>query len=191
MKFTAVLRQCSWWRCKDVAVRNKKRGHCSHRSPFLSPKLCLPLKLIRFWYQAFFSYACLPLQHAWNCTALSIIYSLSFAYCFLWMPSLGHLQLCCLWYDALLHLPQCSDTPPLQVWAQLICWRWLGSYGFFPPFTQWQHGEVLWGLGANELTLQCWGRCSVTQGGVRGRSMRGRSGSGRVGGAIMAVPHRG
>lgn len=32
-----------------------------------------------------------------------------------------------------------------------------------PPFTQWQHGEVLWGLGANELTLQCWGRCSVTQ----------------------------
>lgn len=35
---------------------------------------------------------------------------------------------------------------------------------FFPPFTQWQHGEVLWGLGANELTLQCWGRCSVTQG---------------------------
>lgn len=113
---------------------SEKRGHCSHRSPFLSLKLCLPLNLIRFWYQAFSSYASLPLQHAWNCTALSIIYSLSFAYCFLWMPSLGHLQLCCLWYDALLHLPHRSDPPPQQVWAQLICWRWLGSYGFFSPF---------------------------------------------------------
>lgn len=147
-----------------MAARNKKRGHCSHRNPFLSLKLFLLLNLIRFWYQAFFSYASLPLQHAWNCTALSIIYSLSFAYCFLWMPWFGHLQLCCMWYDALLYLPHCSDPPPLQVWAQLICWRWMGSYGFFPSFTQWQHGEVLWGLGANELTLQCWGRCSVTQG---------------------------
>lgn len=38
-----------------------------------------------------------------------------------------------------------------------------GAMDFSPPFTQWQHGEVLWELGANELTLQCWGRCSVTQ----------------------------
>lgn len=38
------------------------------------------------------------------------------------------------------------------------------DFFFFPPFTQWQHGEVLWGLGANELTLQCWGRRSITQG---------------------------
>lgn len=118
-----------------AASNKKKRGHCSLRSPFLSLKLHVPLNLIRFWYQTFFSYASLPLQHAWNYTALSIIYSLSFAYCFLWMPSLGHLQLCCLWYDALLHLPHCSDPPPLQVWAQLICCRRLGSYGFFffPP----------------------------------------------------------
>lgn len=94
---------------------SEKRGHGSHRNPFLSLKLCLPLNLIRFWYQAFFSYASLPLQHAWNCTALSIIYPLSFAYCFLWMPSLGHLQPCFLWYDALLHLPHCADPPPLQV----------------------------------------------------------------------------
>lgn len=135
----------------------KKRGHGSHRSYFLTLKLCLPLNLIRFWYQAFLYYASLPLQHAWNCTALSIIYSLSFAYCFLWMPSLGHLQLCCLWYDAVLYLSRCADPPPLQVWAQLICCRWLGSYGFFPPSTQWQHCEMLWGLGANELSLQCWG----------------------------------
>ena len=55
-------------RCWDVAARNKKRGHGSHRSPFLRLKLCLPLNLIRFWYQAFFllcfpsSSTCVKLQ---------------------------------------------------------------------------------------------------------------------------------
>lgn len=46
-------------------------------------------------------------------------------------------------------------------------WHWAGVLWifFFPSlFTQWQCAEVLWGLGANELTLQRWGRCSVTQG---------------------------
>lgn len=34
-----------------------------------------------------------------------------------------------------------------------------------------------------------WGRCSVTQGGVKGWSRQGRSGRRQVVGAIMAVPH--
>lgn len=58
----------------------------------LLTKALLPLKLIRFWYQASFSYTSLPLQHAWNCKALSIIYLLLFVYCVLWMPSLEALS---------------------------------------------------------------------------------------------------
>lgn len=191
----------TWWRCYDVAARNRKRGHCSHRSPFLSPKLRLPLKLIRFWYQAIFSHASLPLQHAWNCTALSIIYSPSFAYCFSWMPPLRHLQLCRLPIrrsspspSALRHTSSAGLSPTHLL--VLVGELWI-FFSLSPPFTQWQHGEVLWGLGANELTLQCWGRCSVARGGVgwrggvRGLSRQGRSGTRRVRGAIMAVPDRG
>lgn len=48
---------------------------------------------------------------------------------------------------------------------------------FSSPFTQWQRGEMLWGLGANELTLQCWGRCSGTQGGDRGWRRQRSSGT--------------
>lgn len=171
--------------------RNKKRGHCSHRSPFLSPTLCLPLKLIRFRYQAFFSYASLPLQHAWNCTALSIIYSLTLI-CLLFLMVAFVRALV-----ALLPVIWCSSSSPSVLRhtssAGLSPTHLLALVGelwifFPPPFTQWQHGEVLWGLGANELTLQCWGRCSETRGGVGGQSRQGRTGTGRVRGAIMAEP---
>lgn len=57
---------------------------------------------------------------------------------------------------------------------------------FFPPspFTQWQRGEVLWGLGANELTLQCWGDARWN---ARGKKVRGGRcwGTRHVRGAIM------
>lgn len=150
-----------------------KQGPCSHRKNILLLKLCLPLYLIKFWYQLFSSYPSLPLQHAWNCTALSIIYSLSFAYCFLWMPSTGHLPLCCLWYDAPLHVAHCSGPPPLQVWVQLICWHWLRGatdflfFNFIPSLP----------LSPNDSTVICYegwvlmswicnagGRCSGTEG---------------------------
>lgn len=112
------------------------------------------------------------LQHPWNCTALSIIYSFSFAYCFQRLRGSGF---CCPWYQVLLHLTRSSNTSPLLAHSLTLAW---GAMDFFPlPFTQWQRAEVLWGLGANELTLQRWGRCSVTQGrGVRGQCDQGRSG---------------
>lgn len=66
---------------------------------------------------------------------------------------------------------------------------WLGSSRFTPPLPPsplypMTACEVLWGLGANELTLQCWSRCSVTQ----GESEEGAGGD--VRGAIMNEPHR-
>lgn len=75
---------------------------------------------------------------------------------------------CCLWYQVLLHSP--SVLRHLSS-AGLSPTHWLAlGWGamdlFFSPslFSQWQPAEVLWGLDANELTLQRWGRCSGTQG---------------------------
>lgn len=127
-----------------MAVRNTKRGHGSLRSPFLLLKLTLPLNLIRFRYQAYFFYASLPLQHAWNCVALSLIYSLSFAYCFLWMPSLRHMQLCLpvIWRSA-------SSLSPL---------RPTSSAGLSPTHLLMLVGElwIFFPLSPNDSTVRCY-----------------------------------
>lgn len=127
------------------------------------------IKLIRFWYQVFpASYASTPVK------LHGPIYYLFILICLLF-PTVA-------WVRVL--LPVIPGSPsPHSVLKHLsspgsFADIGLGSYGFFPlPFTQWQRAEVLWGLGANELTLQRWGRCSVTQGrGVRGQCDQGRSG---------------
>lgn len=127
--------------------RNKKRGHCSHRSPFLSPMLCLPLKLIRFRYQAFFSYASLPLQHAWNCTALSIIYSLTLI-CLLFLMVAFVRALA-----ALLPVIWCSSSSPSVL-------RHTSSAGLSPTHLLALVGE-LWifffpPLSPNDSTVRCY-----------------------------------